>query len=218
MVFHTPHFVLTGLNPSMAQYWYVKIYYNWGMALILFLIVPGLVSRKLGIKKKDLGLQWGNKKLGLILLAVGLAILPLIGLEVLNDPQMQAEYPLLHPFANWQSFDLLGFNPGLWILGEISYVVIYYIPYEFFWRGFAQFPLRKYGKINNFWIILWTTCLTSIIHLDVPQSELAGAILVGIIYGWLALNTNSIYYGLIHHASTGITTDIVSTGLINGLF
>ena len=211
MMFGKTFFILNGLNPSSALYWYVNVYYNWGMTLILFLIIPMFVAHRLGIKNKDLGLQWGNKKIGFILFTIGIAVLPLIGLEVWGDQAMLTEYPLLHPFAEPTNFGLPAFNTGLWILGKASYIILYYIPYEFFWRGFAQFPLRQYGKINNFWIILWTTCLTSLIHLAVPITELDAAIVAGILYGWVALRTNSIYYGLIHHACTGLTTDFVST-------
>ena len=68
MMFGKTFFILNGLNPSSALYWYVNVYYNWGMTLILFLIIPMFVAHKLGIKNKDLGLQWGNKKIGFILL------------------------------------------------------------------------------------------------------------------------------------------------------
>ncbi|HMF30043.1 MAG TPA: CPBP family intramembrane glutamic endopeptidase [Candidatus Lokiarchaeia archaeon] len=216
MVFKVPHFVLTGLNSTQAEYWYVKIYYNWGMATLLFFVVPYLVARKLGIGVRDCGVKVGNWKIGLPLMVLGLVLVPVFAQSYLTDPQALANYPLLRPFADWNQFGYPSFNGGLWFLGEFSYVVIYYIPYEYFWRGFAQIPLRKHGKINTFWIVLWTTCLTTIVHLPVPLLELEGAVLLGIIIGWLALKTDSIIYGLVFHAAVGLGTDFLSTAVVNG--
>ena len=211
MVFKSPHFAVAHLIYGSDLYWYSKIFYNWGFACLLFMVVPFLVSRKLKIPLRDLGMQLGDKKFGLILLAIGVISIPLTAQVGMVDPIFQATYPLLRPEA------IPTLNVEVIILGEISYVILYYIPYEFFWRGFAQFPLRKYGKINTMWIILWTTGLTTLLHLPTPPSELAGAALVGIIYGLLALRTNSILYGLVHHAATGVSADIVTALAINNL-
>jgi membrane protease YdiL (CAAX protease family) len=173
--------------------------------------VPYLVARKIKITPRDLGVQVGNKKIGLILLLVGLVAVPFTSQVGITDPLFQATYPLIRPEA------VPTLNGGLMVLGETSYVILYYIPYEFFWRGFAQFPLRKYGKINTFWIILWTTVLSTLLHLPVPPSEIAGAAFIGIVYGWLALRANSIIYGFTHHAVTGVSADVVTAMAINGL-
>jgi hypothetical protein len=211
MVFESPHFVVMNLAYKSDLYWYAKIYYNWGIASLLFCVVPYLVARKLKITPRDLGVQVGNKKLGLILLVVGFVAVPFTAQVGILDTNFQNTYPLLRPEA------VPALNGWLMVLGETSYVILYYIPYEFFWRGFAQFPLRKYGKINTFWIILWTTILSTLLHLPVPPSEIAGAAFVGIVYGWLALHANSIIYGFTHHAVTGVSADIVTAMAINGL-
>jgi hypothetical protein len=216
MVFNTPIFVLAGLNPSQAAYYYVKVYYNWGMATLFFFVVPYLVARKLGISAKECGVQLGNWKLGVVVMVIGLVLVPFLSEAVLTNTELQVTYPLLRPFADWQQFGFPAFNGGLYVLGEVSYVAIYYLPYEYFWRGFAQLPLRKYGKVSTFWIVLWTTCLTSIIHLPVPTVELEAAVLLGVVAGWLALKTDSIIYGLVFHVATGLGTDITSTALLNG--
>ncbi len=210
-VFGSPHFVVINLAYGSDAYWYAKIYYNWAMAGILFCVVPFLVARKLKITSRDLGVQLGDKKFGLILLIVGLVSVPFTAQVGILDLEFQATYPLLRPEA------VPALNVGVMIIGEASYIILYYIPYEFFWRGFAQFPLRKYGKINTFWIILWTTVLSTLLHLPVPQSEILGAAFIGFVYGWLALRTNSIVYGFAHHAATGVCADIVTGMAINGL-
>ncbi len=215
-VFGVPHFVVQNLAYQSDLYWYVKIYYNWGMACLLFLIVPFIVARNLKIKARDLGVQFGDKKFGLILLALGIISIPFTARVGIMDPIFQATYPLLRPEAISQT-GLPALNVVALILGESSYVIIYYIPYEFFWRGFAQFPLQKYGKLNTFWIILWTTVLSTILHIPVPPSEILGAAFVGFVYGWLALRTNSIVYGLVHHAATGVAADVTTALAINSM-
>ncbi len=210
-LFGTTHFIVLNLTPGSELYWYAKIYYNWAIAAVLFCMVPFLVARKLKITSRDLGVQLGDKKFSLILLALGIISVPFTAQVGILDLEFQATYPLLRPEV------VPALNGGIMFLGEVSYVILYYIPYEFFWRGFAQFPLRKYGKINTFWIILWTTILSTLLHWPVPQSEILGAAFIGFVYGWLALRTNSIVYGLAHHAATGVCADIVTGLAINGL-
>ena len=46
------------------------------------------------------------------------------------------------------------------------------------------------------------------IHFGKPISETAGAIIAGIVLGFLSLNTNSILLGILVHVTVALTMDI----------
>ncbi|MFX0102770.1 MAG: CPBP family intramembrane glutamic endopeptidase, partial [Candidatus Hodarchaeota archaeon] len=109
------------------------------------------------------------------------------------------------------SFNLAGF-----LAIELMYVILYYVPYEFFFRGFMQFPLVRRGKVKTAWVITYQVIITTAIHWDVPTSELLGAVVLGIIVGILVLRIDSIHYGLIFHIGIGMITNITCLFLLQG--
>lgn len=188
--------------------------YNWACATLLFLVVPLLLCRRWGISRAEIGMQKGRWKWGLLLVVLGSLVVLAIPANFLNDPSLTAEYPLARPLVEPQ------YGPFRWwalLLWEVGYILIYYIPYETFWRGFALRPLYTRGRVNALYVILFTTALTTLIHWPKPPSEIIAAAAVGFIYGYLALKLDSYYYGLVNHVEVGITGDVTSTLLILGL-
>jgi membrane protease YdiL (CAAX protease family) len=56
--------------------------------------------------------------------------------------------------------------------------------------------------------ILIQTISSSLIHLGKPEGEILGSIIVGIIFGAIAIRTRSFLYVFILHATIGVLTDI----------
>ncbi|MBN2424301.1 MAG: CPBP family intramembrane metalloprotease [Calditrichaceae bacterium] len=166
---------------------------------ILVFLIPLLYIRfKMKKPLKEFGFGLGDKRYGLIFTIVVLIVLvaPLIYLAA-GMPDIQAEYPLakiLH-----QRHDLI-----IWY--EIGYIIFYYIAWEFFFRGFLLFGLKdKFGAMNAILIQTISSCL---IHLGKPDGEILGSIVVGIIFGAIALRTRSFWYVFIIHAGIGVLTDL----------
>ncbi len=181
--------------------------YKYAIAFLLFFLVPWYVWRvKLGKDISRLGVQRGNTRRGAILSVVGAAIVVLVAFSTASDPAFPPVYPLERVFVD-PSFG--PFNPAGYIVMEALYVVLYYIPYEFFFRGFAQFPLVNEGKVRTTWVLLYTTAITTILHWDTPAAEFYSALVAGFVYGLAALKTRSIYYGLINHVAVGLVTNLV---------
>ena len=67
---------------------------------------------------------------------------------------------------------------------------------------------KKYGA---FTAILIQTIPSAIVHIGKPASESFAAILAGLVFGYLAIRTRSIFYSFILHAAVGIGTDIFVT-------
>ena len=172
---------------------------QFGAFFLLTFIVP-LVYIK-GVRKESLreyGLQIGDKRYGFlfVLIAVPLIVTPLIYIAA-GMPDIRAEYPLtkaLYQHREWV----------LWY--ELAYVVFYYIAWEFFFRGFLLFGIKKYwGAMPAVLIQTISSCL---IHLGKPDGEILGSIVIGILFGAIALRTRSIWYVFILHAAIGVLTDV----------
>jgi uncharacterized protein len=111
-------------------------------------------------------------------------------------PDIQSEYPMAR---------LLLKDTRLFIPYELAYILLYYLAWEFFFRGFLLFGLAKdFGATNAILIQTISSCL---IHLGKPESETLGSIAVGIVFGIIAIRTQSFIYVWILHFSIGVLTD-----------
>lgn len=169
---------------------------------LLFFLLMGAMPLLYGCgvekwRASDLGLGLGDWKTGLRVVAITIpvVIVPLIWVAA-GTPGLSAEYPMLRSLFQ---------DSKLFIPYELAYVVLYYTAWEFYFRGFLLFPLsREFGGSNAILIQTISSCL---IHLGKPESETMGSIAAGIIFGALALRTQSIWYAFILHATIGVLTD-----------
>ncbi|HME55634.1 MAG TPA: CPBP family intramembrane glutamic endopeptidase [Candidatus Lokiarchaeia archaeon] len=202
------YYILFGATLTEWQYYFIWPIYRFSLATCLFFFIPWYVAcKKWGIKIKELGWQRGNVKLGLILTAIGAAAIIGVGFSVASDPTFPAFYPMERVFVDprFGAFNVTGY-----IIMEALYVIMYYIPFEFFFRGFSQFPLLDNGKVRTTWILLYSTAISTAVHYtDVPLMEMLSALAIGVVFGLVTLKTRSIWYVLIVHAAVGIVTDFI---------
>lgn len=151
------------------------------------------------------GTTRGERKTGLIIVA---AFVPVIGILFINskDPVMIQTYPLTKDILSSWSF---------FLFYELLYIVFYYIPYEFFFRGVLQLGLsRHWNKWNS---ILFVTILTTALHATKPLPEIAGAAFAGFFLGYVAEKTKSWFYVFLIHIITGVSTDIFCSLFYTGV-
>jgi len=147
------------------------------------------------------------------------------------SPDLGSFYPYSHELINLvnkSGFDVL--------VGHfIAYFFFYYIPWEFFFRGFLIFPfalaaekafraqnLQNAGSIAHgnsknsdtgrmvlAALVLFQTIPSTMLHFGHPLSELMSAVVAGILFGILAWRTRSIIPGLILHTAIGFGTDLL---------
>ncbi len=164
-------------------------------AIVLF-IVPFLINNFRW--KKSLayfGTQKGNWKIGLIVVGVVILFMPLLYFNS-QEQTMINTYPLTKDVVfSWPVFALY----------ELSYIVFYYIPYEFYFRGVLQLGLSKTKK--KWQSILFVTILTTVLHITKPWTEIVAALIAGILFGILAEKTDSWVYVFIIHITAGVVTD-----------
>jgi len=176
-----------------AHFWQFFIFF------ILMFVIP-LILIKVFFKESlsNYGLKLGDKKFGLIfaLASILLLVVPLIYIGS-KMPDVCAEYPLAKILLT--RHDLI-----YWY--EAFYVIFYYFSWEFFFRGFLLFGLKdRFGGLNAVLIQTISSCL---VHIGKPESEIIGAIIVGIILGIVALRTRSIWYVFLIHVAIGVLTDV----------
>jgi membrane protease YdiL (CAAX protease family) len=149
--------------------------------------VPFLVS---------IGWTPGRAGLGLVLAAVGLPLAVLSGFIGSRDPEMRKMYP----FAKGAMADVRVFAGY-----EIAYVLFYYLPWEFVFRGVLFLPLvPAMGLIPALAI---QTAISTLLHIGHPDSEVFAAAAAGLIFGMIAYVTGSFFATFLLHAATGVATD-----------
>ncbi|MBI2896015.1 MAG: CPBP family intramembrane metalloprotease [Deltaproteobacteria bacterium] len=180
---------------------------HWATAFVLFAVVSIVVIRiVLGQRLADFGLRRGEGSLwwkGAIVTFVVFAAPIVIGGAGMAD--VGAEYPLSKAAASsWKVMALYALAYG-----------VYYVGWEVHFRGFILFGLaRKLGP----WPAIFAQMVPSVlIHAGKPPGETFGAILAGIIWGWLALETRSIVGPLLAHWALGVTNDVVMSIHFHGL-
>ncbi len=205
-------YIYHGMDEAFARYfshlsnlYYFDVYryvYQFLATLVLFFLFP-LIIIKLVFKEKlkNYGLSLGDKRYGLrfIIITIPLIVTPIIFLAS-RMPQVRAEYPLSK---------LVQDNASVFLLYEFSYVLLYYVGWEFFFRGYMLFGLRE--KFGDTYAILLQVIPSALLHFNKPESEFLGSIVLGIVLGYLALRTRSILYPLIIHSCIGVFTDLFVT-------
>jgi len=159
-------------------------------------IIPVVVN-KIRWKKPlaYFGTQKGEWKIGLIIVGVFLIATPLFYFSS-QEPNLINTYPLTK--------DVLG-RWSFFALYEMSYILFYYIPYEFYFRGVLQLGLSKTWK--KWQSILFVTALTTLLHITKPWTEILAAFAFGFVFGIIAEKTKSWYYVCVIHFTAGVLTD-----------
>lgn len=193
-------FEKTFINVNNLAYW--KIIYHNVMAFVLFFGF-GSIFTKFVLKEKfsNFGLTKNNGKLVLKICLIAFPIAMLCGLSCVLDKQMVANYPLIN----------LGAYPFHYILVYFISYFLYYIGWEFLFRGMLYFTGEtKCGALTS---ILITTLISALIHTSIggfgkPMIETLSAIPAGLVFGYMAYKTRSIYPSLFVHIIVGFSTDI----------
>jgi len=173
--------------------------YSFLTCFLLMLVVPALIM-KVGFKESlaELGLSWGDWKLGLKSVAI---LFPLIALLLILPTSRQADFQSEYPL-----YREAGATLSLFIAYEASYG-LYYLGWEFFFRGYMLFGLRKHlGAVNA---ILVQTIPSTLMHIGKPDGEIFASILAGVVFGIIALRTRSIIYVFLLHWLIGTLLDVL---------
>jgi membrane protease YdiL (CAAX protease family) len=197
----------------------------WARFILSFLllgIAPAAMALAFRERPADLGLGIRTPLLRKPWFWLLLPIAAAIGAIGASSPDLGSFYPY--------SRDLIaavgreGMAP---FLGHFAaYFFFYYVPWEFFFRGFLLFPFALAaekafsagGAASGAGaearaavlaaLVLFQTIPSTMLHFGHPLTELASAVAAGLAFGVLAWKTRSIVPGLLLHASIGLGTDL----------
>ena len=173
----------------------------WTLGLsLVWVVVPFLWARRHGFRARDLGWRWRGLRSRLWL--YGLLFLPVliaVGWAA-TRPAFLETYPLLRPeqLTHW-SWSVLGIY---WLLYLLQFVCL-----EAFFRGFLLFTLERHIGASAIGVMVVPYCM---IHFHKPLPEVFGAIIAGLVLGWLALATRSLLGGVLLHISVALAMDIAA--------
>jgi membrane protease YdiL (CAAX protease family) len=203
------------IPPQRLSYWWRFL-----LSTLLFGIVPLLTSWALGLRREQLGLTSGITfmKKPLFLLALPVALL--IGASGGASPDLGSYYPYARDLSK-----IVGTHGIAHLGGHLAaYFFLYYLPWEFFFRGFLLMPFalaarsvcdglqtdpaqRQAGLFLLSAAILFQTIPSTMLHFGHPFSELLSAIPAGLVFGYIAYASRSIVPALLLHALVGFGTD-----------
>jgi len=188
--------------PDLAMHpeseFYSFLFQHSAFFLLMFIIPLFLIRLILKKNLREFGLAAGDSRYGFSFIAVTfpLLVVPLIYIAS-RMPDVRLEYPLVK---------MLMVQHDLVIGYELIYVLFYYLAWEFYFRGFLLFGLKeRFGNMNAVLIQTISSCL---VHIGKPEGEIIGSIIIGILFGAIALRTRSIWYVFILHAAIGVLTDV----------
>jgi len=172
-------------------YWFVS-------STVLFGVVPLLAVLLMpGERLRDYGVGLGNRRLGIgVAVAFYLVMLPVV-LVASRTSTFAHTYPLDHDALR---------SPMFLLVYEIGYAM-YFISWEWLFRGFLLFGMKK--RIGNH--AIWVTLIPfALMHTGKPELEAYGSIVAGVALAVLALRTRSFWYGAALHAAVACTMDVAS--------
>ncbi len=166
-------------------------------SLVFLLALPALLLAVVGVDLRHVGLRLGDARFGLSAALGGAVIaVPLMYLGSF-DKGLQATYPWA---GAW-----VGRSLGTILLWALIYG-LYYVAFEFFYRGFLQrIVADAWGAPQGIWV---QTLAATLIHLGKPMTELLAALPASLLFGALALRSRSVLYSTIIHLVIGLSTDL----------
>lgn len=196
---------------ALRKHPYLSVYgdYYWFLACFVLLgFLPWLLTRPRALRPASLGLGLGDWRFGLKWLAILYgAMLPIVAIAALTTT-FSRYYPLNDTVANHAS-QLLAGEPtpegflATFLLYELLYGV-YFVGWEFFFRGYLTFGLHERLGING---VLIGNIPFVLMHVGKPFPEALGSLFGGLALGLFALRTRSFWYCWLLHALVAWTMD-----------
>lgn len=182
-----------------------------GSSFVMLGVVPALaLSRLPGVTRADLGLGIGRWRFGL----GGVAALYLIMLPVLflvsRTESFWRYYPLNDELGSQSLTWLRDGTPPDWLFWFLIYeaaYVLYFVGWEYFYRGFLTFGLHRVLGFNG---VLIANVPFALMHAGKPFPEAMGSIVAGIALGLFALRARSFWYCWLLHALIACSMDLLA--------
>jgi membrane protease YdiL (CAAX protease family) len=145
---------------------------------------------------RSAGLTLGRAGRGLALSAAAVPVCLAAAFIGSRDPAMREQYPFAKTACR---------TPAAFAAYEAVYLVFYYLPWEFLYRGLLFLALLPALGLAPALAI--QTIVSTIHHFGHPDSEIWAACGAGFIFGLVAWFTGSFLYTVFIHALVGMAND-----------
>lgn len=167
---------------------------------LFFLAIPlGLImlsAADAGAFLRSAGLTLGQSGRGLALSVLAVPVCLLAAFVGSRHPALRRQYPFAKAACR---------TPAVFVAYEAAYLVFYYLPWEFLYRGLLFLALAP--ALGLVPALALQTVISTIHHFGHPDSEIWAACGAGFIFGLVAWSTGSFLYTLFIHALVGIAND-----------
>ena len=168
----------------------------WSAFLLMGLAPACIVKFVFRENLSDYGLSLGNGKRTCLCALFFIPVFAVLGWLSGADAAFYDVYPF-NPLA--------GLSYGALLAHSIMYVLLYYLAWEFMFRGFIQHGLLDAAGAPT--AICVQVLASTMLHYGHPESETLGCIAGGVFWGFLAIRTRSILAGWSQHAVLGVLLD-----------
>ena len=170
--------------------------YHFFSSFVLLGVIPALVVKFVFRQPlADYGVRRGDVAFNLKALLISLPFLVVLTYPSSRMPEFVAEYP----------FDKTAGASATHFAIHAATYLLFYIGWEFFFRGFMQFGLcERFGPTNAILVQTLASCLA---HIGKPPGEIYGAIISGVIWGWIVSRSRSLWGVLAMHWGLGVALD-----------
>jgi len=211
--------LIGSLPRGQEAYWL-----RFALSFLLLGAAPLVLALAFGDRPSELGLRSGGPLFRSPWFWCALPAAILVGAIGAASPDIAAYYPYAPDLAGRVAAE--GALPFLFHYA--AYFFLYYLPWEFFFRGFLILGLAKglspaevppdtstrtgmaapgHGAALAAALVLFQTMPSTMLHVGHPMTELASAVIAGLGFGILAWKSGSILPGLLIHAAIGLGTD-----------
>lgn len=181
-------------NELAAFLLYFVFFFLFFMALPVALILLSAADPAAFLR--SLGLTVGRSGRGLVLAAAAVPVCFLAAIVGSRDPAMREQYPFAKAACR---------TPGVFAAYEAAYLVLYYLPWEFLYRGLLFLALLPVLGLAP--ALALQAIISTIHHFGHPDTEIWAALAAGFIFGLVAFFTGSFLYTVFIHALVGIAND-----------
>ena len=187
-----------GENPFSVDNQLNQLLYWAGWCVSAYFVLPAFIVKVFFRERlRDYGLTWRGFGSHAWLYGLMFVIMvPLVFIVSLDE-----SFLMTYPFYRSAAVDPRGY--WLWMLAYAAQ----FFSLEFFFRGFLIHGLKRRMGVYSVMVMVVPYCM---IHFGKPMLETVGAIIAGVVLGFLSLRTNSIMLGVLIHISVALTMDLVS--------
>ncbi len=194
--FGSPQFYRDHFAPAAGGAPAAPAIYYFASCFVLLGVIPAMIV-KFGFREPlaQYGVQWGHRiRTPRSLLILG-PLFVVGGFISSRTPAVAEYYPI-----NASACESAGA-----FAAHAFWYLLFYLGWEFHFRGFLQFGLR--GSLGSTNALLVQVMASSMLHFGRPGVETLSSVLGAILWGWLAYRTRSLLSGLGQHYLLGLSLD-----------